>query len=80
LKHASSVFPRLTVLNITAKQETLTQRLAARGRETKEEMSRRLSESAKPLPDGLKVLQLTNDGPLSETIARAAMLLQPASV
>ena len=80
LKHASSVFPRLTVLNITANQETLTQRLAARGRETKEEMSRRLSESAKPLPEGLKVLQLTNDGPLSETIARAAMLLQPASV
>lgn len=80
LAQAGGMFPRLVVLNITAKPETLAQRLAARARETEEEISKRLAEADKPLPAGLEVIHLANDGPLSQTIARAADLLQPVSV
>jgi ribose 1,5-bisphosphokinase len=80
LTQAAEIFPRLLVLNVTAKPETLALRLAARARETDEEIAQRLAEAEKPLPAGLDVIQLANDGPLSETIARGAALLQPASV
>ncbi len=80
LVQASKVFPQLVVLNITASSETLAQRLAARGRETASEISKRLAQADKPLPAGLQVIHLANDGPLSQTVARGVALLQPASV
>lgn len=80
LTQAAAVFPGFTVLNISASPETLAARLAARGRETGEEIADRLAEAHKPLPKGLDVIHLGNDGALSETVARAAALLQPASV
>ncbi len=80
LSQAADVFPRFMVLNITAKPETLAQRLAARGRETTEEITQRIAQADKPLPKGLKVIHLANDGPLSQTVARGAALLQPARV
>lgn len=80
LTQAAGIFPRLLVLNITAKPETLAYRLAARGRETEEEIEKRIAQADKPLPDGLDVIHLANDGPLSQTIARAVALLQPVSV
>jgi ribose 1,5-bisphosphokinase len=66
LTQAAEIFPRFVVLNITAKPETLAHRLAAR--------------ADKPLPAVLKVINLANDGPLSQTIARGAALLQPVSL
>ncbi|MFB1025397.1 MAG: phosphonate metabolism protein/1,5-bisphosphokinase (PRPP-forming) PhnN, partial [Octadecabacter sp.] len=39
LAQAAEIFPRLVVLNITAKPETLAHRLAARARETEEEIT-----------------------------------------
>ncbi len=80
LAQAAEIFPRFMVLNITAKPETLAHRLAARGRETEGEIAKRLAQADKPLPAGLKVIHLANDGPLSETVARGVALLQPASV
>ncbi len=80
LAEAAAVFPRFTVLNITAQPETLARRLSVRGRETEEEIKRRLAQADKPLPAGLNVIQLSNDGDLSDAVARGAALLQPASV
>lgn len=80
LSEAAGIFPRLVVLNITAKPETLAQRLAARGRETEEEIGKRLAQADTPLPAGLNVINLANDGPLSQTVARGAALLQPVSL
>lgn len=80
LAQAAGIFPRLVVLNITAKPETLAQRLAARARETEEEITKRLAQADKPLPAGLKVIHLANDGALTQTIARGVALLQPTSV
>ncbi len=78
LTEGAAAFPRFTVFNITASPETLARRLSARGRETEDDIARRLAEAEKPLPEGLEILELSNDGPLFDTVARAAALLQPA--
>lgn len=80
LRAGADAFPNFVVLNITAAPETLAGRLKARGRETEADITRRLSEASKPLPDGPNVITLSNDGPLEQTIARAAQLLHPVSV
>lgn len=77
LLDGSRMFPRFTVLNITARPETIAARLAARGRETDDEVAQRLAEADKPLPVGLDVIHLSNDGSLDQTVARAMSLLQP---
>jgi len=71
------VFPKFKVLNLTARPETLAERLASRGRETDGEIAKRLAQAPKPLPAGLDVIHLSNDGPLEQTIAKAVALLQP---
>lgn len=80
LAEAAALFPRFMVLNITAQPETLATRLTSRGRETAEEIAKRLAGADKPLPPGLDVIHLSNDGPLSLTIARAIALLHPTEV
>jgi ribose 1,5-bisphosphokinase len=80
LVEAAETFPNFVVLNISATQQTLAHRLSARGRETEEEIAKRLAQADKPLPAGLHVIDLANDGPLSQTVARGVALLQPASV
>lgn len=80
LAEAAATFPRVVVLNITARPETLAQRLAKRGRETDAEIAKRLAQAEKPLPPDLDVIHVSNDGPLSQTVARAVALLQPARV
>ncbi len=77
---ASDAFPNLVVLNITARPETLAARLAARGRESEAEIAGRLAEGQKPLPQGLNIMHLSNDGSLDQTIGCAMSLLQPARV
>ncbi|GIT90659.1 ribose 1,5-bisphosphate phosphokinase PhnN [Jannaschia pagri] len=78
LGQGARTFPRFMVLNITASPETLAQRLSARGRETASDIAKRLAQANTPLPLGLDVVHLSNDGPLDETVARAVALLQPA--
>ncbi len=80
LTEVAAVFPRVTVLNITASPEKLAARLAKRGRETPEEIAKRLARSARELPKGIETHMLSNDGPLDETVARARALLHPVRV
>lgn len=77
LPKAQAVFPALTVLSITASPETLAARLADRGRESAEEIARRLDRAREPLPRGLDVIQISNDGALEDTITAALEALQP---
>ena len=77
LAEAAARFPRFVVLNITARPETLATRLAARGRETDDEIAKRLAVADKPLPERLEVIHLSNDGALAETVAQAVARLQP---
>lgn len=53
---------RLRVLMVTAPAAVLAARLAARGRESAEEIARRLAREA-PAPAGLDVVTVVNDGP-----------------
>jgi len=77
LLEGAEYYPHFVVLNITASPEILAHRLAKRGRESKEEIVKRISEADKPLPKGLDVIEVSNDGSLTQTVARAASLLQP---
>ena len=79
LSEAAGHFQRFLVLNVTAKPETLARRLTERGRESAEEVQARLAVAQSPLPDHLETVHVANDGPLSETIARATALIQPVS-
>jgi ribose 1,5-bisphosphokinase len=78
LPQAAAVFPAMTVLHVTASPETLARRLAGRGRESRDEIAARLSRAGLPLPPGLPVIRVSNDGPLEDTVARALGALQPA--
>ncbi|MEM8537340.1 MAG: phosphonate metabolism protein/1,5-bisphosphokinase (PRPP-forming) PhnN [Pseudomonadota bacterium] len=80
LAAGADAFERFLVLNLTAKPETLAARLAARGRETPEDISNRLAQADRPLPNGLNIMTLSNDGDLSQTVALAVSALQPARV
>ncbi|WP_316013621.1 phosphonate metabolism protein/1,5-bisphosphokinase (PRPP-forming) PhnN [Roseobacter sp. HKCCA0434] len=73
---AADAFPRLTVLNITAPPEVLADRLAARGRETAEEIAARLAHRA-PLPEGLDIIEIDNGGTLDQAVTDALDALSP---
>jgi ribose 1,5-bisphosphokinase len=78
LARARAIFPALRVLSLTARPEILAARLAERGRETAADIAARLARRA-PLPGGLHVVEVANDGPLEETVAQALAVL-PAPV
>lgn len=75
LSEADQVFDDLVVLNLTADPETLAARLAGRGRESAEDIAKRLAQAGKPLPVGLNVVTIANDGALDKTIHRAIQAL-----
>ncbi|MEE4118108.1 MAG: phosphonate metabolism protein/1,5-bisphosphokinase (PRPP-forming) PhnN [Paracoccaceae bacterium] len=67
LPEAQARFPSLVALHVTAPPALRAQRLAARGRESLQEIAGRLAREA-PLPDGVRVVQIDN----STTLAAAA--------
>ena len=77
LREAARVFPELVVLNVTASPDTVAERLVSRNRESRADIRKRLAEAQKELPPGLDVRTLPNDGPVSDTVARAILLLGP---
>lgn len=80
LPAAQAAFPDLVTLRLTASQETLMQRLSGRGRETTEEIQKRLARADFPMPEGVTYTDLSNDGTLDDTIATALELLYPEDV
>ncbi|MEL7460642.1 MAG: phosphonate metabolism protein/1,5-bisphosphokinase (PRPP-forming) PhnN [Pseudomonadota bacterium] len=79
LVEARGVFPKLIVLNITASPDTLAKRLAARGRETADDIAARLARKVAPFDPSLTVHTIANDGALADTIMAALDVLQPES-
>lgn len=79
LEQAQSLYPGLIVIRVTAPSTVLMQRLLARGRETREEIAARIARAALDLPDGLRVIDVMNDGPLPQAIAAFLAALQPVS-
>lgn len=75
LLQANQVFDDLVVLNLTADPDTLALRLAGRGRESAEDIAKRLKQAGKPLPDGLNIVTIANDGALETTVQQAIAAL-----
>lgn len=77
LKDAAAVFPAFLIINLTAKAETLADRVRGRGREDPADIARRLSRKTKELPTDLHVHTVSNDGPLFDTVRQVLRLIQP---
>lgn len=78
LLRASAVFPGLRVILITAPDIVLAVRLAARGRETSEDIRARLSRAAFQMPEGIAFRTVVNDTTPEIGIARLLAALHPA--
>jgi ribose 1,5-bisphosphokinase len=74
---AKAVFPDLRVVLVTAPDAVLANRLAARGRETVEDIRARLARAAFALPEGITATEVLNDSSLEIGVARLLAVLQP---
>jgi phosphonate metabolism protein PhnN/1,5-bisphosphokinase (PRPP-forming) len=70
LAKAQAAFPDMIVLHITAPFDILANRLAARGRENRDDIAARLARAAQALPQGLPVVEVINDADPETGIAR----------
>ena len=77
LPEAARAFPGLTVIHVTARPEVLARRLTARGRESADEIARRLARPAPPLAAWLKVIEIDNSGQLEAALAALLAALDP---
>lgn len=66
LPRFAQVFPRLLVVNVTARPEVLADRLEARGRESREDILQRLQRSPPDIRGDFSVVTIDNSGPLEE--------------
>lgn len=69
-------FPGLLILSITARPETLRQRLIRRGRETLPEIDERVARAAAYEIAGNDVAVISNDGALADAVAKVVALLE----
>lgn len=77
LAQAQDVFPGMQVISLTAADAVLAVRLASRGREAPADITARLARKTAAWPSGLTVHQVTNDGPIAQTVAVALAALYP---
>lgn len=64
LPHLKAAFPTMTVINITAPLPILAERLEARGRESREEILRRLERSVLSIDGDYDIVTIDNGGTL----------------
>lgn len=67
--------PHLVVLEVTASREVLAQRIAARGRESHEQVLQRLARSTEALPEAVHSLRIDNDGTPAEAVLQMVDVL-----
>lgn len=77
LVEAHKVFPSLVVINLTTAPETLALRLNRRGRESAEDIAKRISRRVSAFDERLTVFTISNDGAPEDTIRRALAVVQP---
>jgi thymidine phosphorylase len=61
VKELNALVPNLVVVEVNAPTDVLQARLSARGRETAEDISKRLNRSVAPYPEGVPILRVMND-------------------
>lgn len=79
LPQAMERLPGLRVVLVTAPVALLAARLAARGRETQDDIAARLERAGFEMPEGITYTTVINDGSPAEGAARLLAALQPAS-
>ncbi|MDO6484139.1 phosphonate metabolism protein/1,5-bisphosphokinase (PRPP-forming) PhnN [Shimia thalassica] len=77
LDEARASFDGFRVISLTANPETLARRLGGRGRETQDEILRRLARAGHARPQGEDVIEICNDGALDDTIRAITVALYP---
>lgn len=77
LGQAQARFPGLLVIVVTAPPAVLAARLAARGREARDDQAARLARAAFALPDGIAPRIVMNDASPEQGLARFIAALQP---
>lgn len=80
LPEARRVFSDMVVFNVTASADTLRVRLEQRGRETPEGIAARLGRADAEIPQGVGVINVSNDGALEDTLAVVLGHLYPEKV
>lgn len=70
-------FPDLVVIRVTAPSAVLIERLLARGREAREDIEARVQRASYELPEGLNLIDVRNDGPLADGVARFLAAVHP---
>lgn len=79
LKDALTQFPALRIIHVTARPDVLAKRLAERGRETKDDIARRLERAAMGLPDRINAIEIDNSDDLGDAVQALLAVLQPES-
>jgi ribose 1,5-bisphosphokinase len=69
-------YTRLVVVEITAAPEVLAKRLAARGRESAEQVQARLQRRVDTLPAGIRTICIDNGGPIEQAGEALVALLR----
>ncbi|KEA04777.1 phosphonate metabolism protein/1,5-bisphosphokinase (PRPP-forming) PhnN [Rhizobium rhizogenes] len=66
LHRFQTAFPKLKVINVTARREVLAERLIARGRESREDVLKRLERGSLTVQGSYDVADIDNSGTLEE--------------
>ena len=77
LPAAKAQFDPFFTIQLTAERDVLAERLAARGRETKDDIARRLDRADYALPQGIAAVTIDNSGDLDATVQGILSLLYP---
>lgn len=79
LVQGQSRFARFETILLTADRNALAERLRARGRETQDEIEKRLERANFMIPQGVQAHQIDNSGPLDETVRAVLARLYPVN-
>lgn len=66
LDRFAAVFPWMTVINVTARPDVLAERLQARGRETRDDILKRLARETPVIKGRHDIIDIDNSGALAE--------------
>ncbi|QPM90019.1 phosphonate metabolism protein/1,5-bisphosphokinase (PRPP-forming) PhnN [Pseudooceanicola algae] len=80
LAEAQARIPGFRTILLTAPAPVLAARLAARGRESAEEIAGRLARAGFALPPGIRAEVVRNDGALAQAVAAVLALLEESPV
>jgi phosphonate metabolism protein PhnN/1,5-bisphosphokinase (PRPP-forming) len=70
IDEARRLYPPVAVLSLSVPEAVLRARLAARGRETREQIESRVARARSVPVEGTNVYEIVNDGPLETSVSR----------